>query len=84
MSVSDYGVWVSVGNGISVNVGAGVPVGVTVKVAVTVGVVEGVGVEVKVTAGRSIEPTDPSPSSSRKIQPSIYCSSAASGWFGAI
>lgn len=55
---------VSVGNGVSVSVG--------VNVGVTVGVLLGSGVGVSVTAGRSMGPKLPSPSSSRKIHPSIY------------
>lgn len=60
--------------GVSVNVG----VSVRVNVGVIVGVSLGVGVGVNVTAGRSIGPLDPSPSSSRKIQPPSYCRSDAS------
>ena len=62
--------------GVSVEVGDGVSV--RVNVAVTVGVSLGVGVGVSVTAGRSIGPSVPSPSSSRKIHPPAYCSSVKS------
>ena len=62
---------VSVGDGVSVGVTVGD--GVIVGVFDGVGVLDGVGVAVKVTAGRSMEPLKPRPSSSRKIQPPSYC-----------
>ena len=70
---------VSVGVEVSVAVGDGVSVGV----GVMVGVLLDVGVGVRVTAGRSIGPVSPNPSSSRKIHPPAYCSSVESVWFGA-
>lgn len=72
------GVSVSPNAGVAVGVGDGVSVGVCVGVAVAVGVTEAVGVGVKVTRGRSIDPREPSPSSSRKIHPPAYCSSVTS------
>ena len=68
-----------VGSGVSVSVGDGVSVGVSVGDGVVVGVfdgvgvLEGVGVKVNVTAGRSMGPLKPRPSSSRNIQPPSYC-----------
>ena len=62
-----------VGSGVSVSVGDGVSVGVSVGDGVMVGVFDGVGVNVKVTAGRSMGPLNPRPSSSRNIQPPSYC-----------
>ena len=62
---------VSVGDGVSVGVSVGD--GVMVGVFDGVGVLEGVGVNVNVTAGRSIGPTSPKPSNSRKIHPPSYC-----------
>ena len=59
----------SVGTEVSVRVGDGVIVGVFDGV----GVLDGVGVEVNVTAGRSMGPLKPRPSSSRNIQPPSYC-----------
>jgi len=59
----------SVGDGVSVGVGDGVMVGVSDGV----GVLDGVGVAVNVTAGKSMAPLKPRPSSSRKIQPPSYC-----------
>ena len=66
---SGVSVAVSVGDGVSVGVGDGVMVGVFDGV----GVLEGVGVKVNVTAGRSMGPLNPRPSSSRNIQPPSYC-----------
>lgn len=85
MGVS-VGVSVSVGEGVSLGVSDGVIVfvGVRVNVGVMVGVSLGNGVGVKVTAGRSMGPVVPNPSSSRKIQPPSYWRSDASGWLGAI
>ena len=60
------------------SVGVCVAVNVRVKVGVMVGVSLAVGVGVNVTAGRSIGPLDPNPSSSRKIQPPSYCASVGS------
>jgi len=62
---------VSVGDGVSVGLGVGD--GVMVGVSDGVGVRDGVGVAVKVAAGRSIGPTRPRPSNSRKIHPPSYC-----------
>ena len=62
----------------SVCVSEGVGVNVRVKVGVMVGVSLAVGVGVSVTAGRSIGPPDPSPRSSRKIQPPSYCARVGS------
>ena len=49
-----------------------------------VGVLLGVGVGVSVTAGSSIGPSLPNPSSSRKIQPPSYWRRAGSVWSGTI
>lgn len=62
---------VPVGDGISVGVSVGD--GVIVGVFDGVGVLDGVGVAVRVTAGSSMEPLKPRPSSSRNIQPPSYC-----------
>lgn len=62
---------VSVGDGVSVGLKVGD--GVMVGVSDGVGVWDGVGVAVRVTAGRSIGPTSPKPSNSRKIHPPSYC-----------
>lgn len=71
VSVCGISVAVSIGDGVSV----GVSVGDSVMVGVSdgVGVFDGVGVAVNVTAGRSMDPLRPKPSSSRKIQPPSYC-----------
>ena len=72
------------GVAVSVGVSVGVALGVRVIVGVMVGVSEGVGVGVNVTAGKSMGPIVPNPSSSRKIQPPSYCCRDVSGWLGAI
>lgn len=58
---------------VAFSVGDGVSVGASVGDGVMVGVFDGVGVNVNVTAGRSMGPLKPKPSSSRKIQPPSYC-----------